>query len=378
MMYSLLLSATLALGAQEPERTWVPTPEPVEEAQPEDTPTLDPGLAAAMQVAQDLAADGDYEAARGVLHWALDQEPPDDLRIQLALRLADLPDLEERGRELGPTLRLVAWQGTLGTVMLGPVLYATEAMGWDERPYFATAMLGGGLGVGGALWLHNKHGLTSARSSTIMGVQQLALLDFAVAGYAIAEDDADVAVPAGLLLGTGVGTAIGTHWALKDPDPAAALAMQWGAWWGAGLGVAVMGYTYAFDTMYEDAIYPITLAANLGAVGGWALTRGLGATRQDVRMFNAGALVGGLGSYGFAWMTSNIVWYTEHGVVAFVTLSTVAGGAAGVALNRWMVTPPADRRLGRRKLASITPPTPPIVAHEGRALPGVLLTEVRF
>jgi hypothetical protein len=51
---------------------------------------------------------------------------------------------------------------------------------------------------------------------------------------------------------------------------------------------------------------------------------------------------------------------------------------AGVALNRWLVIPPADRRLGRRGLTRIAPPSPTMVPYEGRALPGLQLTEVRF
>ena len=376
MMLSLLLASALALTANAQERdleSVEPAPAPSEQTAP-----VPSAIETALTVADDLARQGDDDAAREVLGWVLDQDPGQEVRMRVALQLAKLPTQESLRRDHGPAVRLVAWQATLGAYLLGPNLMINEPLGYDERAYLATGLLGGGLGAGGALLMAKHYGIDSARSSTIMAGQQLMTFNGAVLGYALSQDSSTSLVPAGMLLGAGGGTALGTLWALQDPDPAGALALQWGTYWGVGLGFAVMGYTYAFDDLDEGSVYPLALAANLGALGGWTLARGLGASRQDVRMFNAGALVGGLGSYGFAWITSNIVWYTEHGVVAFVTGATIAGGVAGVALNRWMATAPADRRFGRRKLAALSLPTPTLVPYEGRALPGVTLTEVRF
>ncbi len=383
-MLSLLLASALTV-AQAQERDFVDvqaaeppapeaattTPDPIEVA---PNPTIETALI----LADDLSAEGDYDAARDVLRWVLDQQLASEDRRAVVLKLARLPDPEGAKRDVGPAVRLVGWQAAMGSYLLGPNLLINEPLGYDERAYLALAMAGGGLGAGSALLLAKHHGIDSATASTIIGIEQLGLLNGAVIGYAITGDNYSwSAIPAGMMLGAGAGAAAGTLWALQDPDPAASLGMQWGAYWGTGLGFAVMAYTYAFDELYEDSVYPLALAANLGALGGWTLTRGLGLSRQDIRMFNAGALVGGMGAYGFAWVTSNIVWYTEHGVVAFVTGATVAGGLAGYALNSWMLTPPADRRLGRLKLTAFTLPSPTLVPYEGRAIPG-LATEVRF
>lgn len=385
-MLSLLLASALSI-AQAQERDFVeagtaeapvpevPAPEPV--IAPADPVPANPTVETALILAADLRADGDHDAARDVLHWVLDQQLTADVRTAAALQLARLPAPEDSGHDVGPTVRLVAWQAAMGAYLLGPNLLINEPLGYAGDPYVALSMIGGGLGAGSALLLAKHHGVDSAAASTIIGVEQLGLLNGAVLGYALTGDSSLSRIPGGMMFGAGVGAGVGALWTLQDPDPAASLGMQWGAYWGTGLGFAVMAYTYAFDELHEDSIYPMALAANLGALGGWTLTRGLGLSRHDVRMFNAGALVGGLGAFGFAWITSNIVWYTEHGVAAFVTGATVAGGLTGVALNRWLITPPAERLFGRR-LASFSLPTPTLVPYDGRAIPGVLLTEVQF
>ncbi len=344
-------------------------------------PSPDAASAAAwypvLELSSDLRAAGDVDGARATLDWLLAQPEAAPLHPRATAVLDDLPWGRERTRA---AVRLALWQGALGLAVLGPTMAVNEWYGEADALYPLGALAGAGLGASTALLAARSPDFGPASATSIIAAQQILTFDGALVLASLGRDT-DESMPFGILAGAGAGTAVGWWLASRDPDPAVAAAVQSGAWWGLGLAVAGLAYTYAWDDDDSDPTTALLVAVNGGAVGGYALARYGGLSHAQVRMANIGALLGAASTYSFAYYTSEVIWYTPHQVAAIVALSGVAGGVAGALLaDRIDRDVPAGTALlsGRDGSLSATLPLPtPRPTPEGLAW-DVSLVDYRF
>ncbi|MBN1335202.1 MAG: hypothetical protein JXB39_04520 [Deltaproteobacteria bacterium] len=312
-----------------------------------------------LELSSDLEASGEVDGARATLDWLLDQPEAAPLHPRAAALRDALPWGQER---TGAAVRLALWQGALGTWVLGPNMAFHEWYGELDVLYPLGALAGAGLGVSTALLAARSPDFGPASAATIVAAQQILTFDGAMLLGNLGDYRGD-GVPLGILAGAGAGTAAGWWLASRSPDPALPVATRSGAWWGLGLALAGLSYTYAWDDDDFDPTLPLLAAVNGGAAGGYALARFAGLSQAQVRSANLGALLGAGSSFAFAWFTSDVIWYTEHQVAAIVAASGVAGGVAGALLaGRMDRDAPVGAALvhgqGRDLAAGLPLPTP--------------------
>jgi hypothetical protein len=228
-------------------------------------------------------------------------------------------------------VRLAVWQTALGGVVFGALPADPEWYGDNDALYPLGALLGAGLGASTAIVGARALDFRGPEATTVIAAQQLGLFNGGMLLSDLGDYDGET-LSFGLLVGAGAGTAAGWALASRHPDPAVPVAIQSGAWWGLGLALAGMSYTYAWEDWEFDPTTPLLLAVNGGALGGYALARFAHLSRSQIRAANIGALFAAGSTYYFAYFTSDVIWYTEDQVVAIVALSGVAGGVAGAIL----------------------------------------------
>lgn len=277
----------------------------------------------ALDVAQELRREGDRPAAQALSTWIAAQ-PDAGAFAAPAAALAERSS--PRAVDTWPKVRLIGFQAAAGAAVFsaGPALL--EVFDDAGGLYFATALVGGAAGTAGGIALARHDDFHPGRVHALVATQEL--VTFNLVSVAALSDDEHV-TGAALLGGAALGTGLGTAWALSDPDPVRTLGLHSGAFWGFGLTTCAMAYTYSFDRL-EDRV-PLVMAggADLGAGLGYALTSVLPVTAQQVRGVNAGGFIGAGAAYGFAAMTSRLIWYTPHSVAAIVGGAGLAGGVVG-------------------------------------------------
>ncbi len=380
-MLASLLPLTLAASLS------LAVPPASEEASLQAPAEVAPGSASApgeldgvLQAAWALQARGEPEAARDLLEWLLQQQQEPSARQRAVSMLAELPPSRE---EVLAAVRFAAWQGSLGAFLLGPNLAVAGALGPAEAPYFVSSLLGGGLGMGSALYLSSGLGVDEAGATIIAASQQLGGFNGAALGYTLAPDWPWVGLPAGITLGVAAGSVAGYLRASRGADRDLSLALQSGAFWGLGLGLSALTFTYGWERLQGGSLLPLVLACDIGAAGGWALARATGATREDLRLWNLGGALGAFSAYGFAWLTSRVIWYTPHGVAAFITVSGLAGAALAILLPRRLGRPrsvPVANALisGQRGELALSLPAPTALPSAGGVQLGMSLVDYRF
>ncbi|MCK6504102.1 hypothetical protein L6R53_11990 [Myxococcota bacterium] len=292
-------------------------------APPAPAPPASHDYALALDVAQELRREGDRPAAHALSTWIAAQPdaeafsaPATDLATRSAPRAVDT----------WPKVRLIGFQAAAGATVLGAGPALLELFDDAGGLYFATALVGGAAGTVGGIALARHDDFHTGRVHALVATQELVTFNLVAAG-ALAEDEH--VTGAALLGGAALGTGLGAAWALSDPDPVRTLGLHSGAFWGFGLTTCAMAYTYSFDRL-EDRV-PLVMAggADLGAGLGYALTSVLPVSAQQVRGVNAGGAIGAGAAYGFAAMTSRLIWYTPHSVAAIVGGAGLAGGVVG-------------------------------------------------
>lgn len=332
---TLILTLALLHGparAEEPADAHAPppieAPPPVVAPPPVDAPPAAPprDFGLTLDVAETLRREGERDAAHALADWVAVQ--PDagldaDRARELGLRAAP------RSGETWPKVRLIGLQAGFGATVFGAGPALLEL--FPERPglYFGTALLGGAAGTTGAILLARREDFQVGQVHALIASQELVTFNL-MALAAQAEDERTTG--AALIGGAAIGTGLGLAWALNDPDPARALGLQSGAFWGTGLAAVGLGYTYSFDRLDERVPLALAGGADLGAGLGYALTALLPVTPHHVQMINAGGVIGAGAALGFTSMTANLIWYTPHSVAAAIGGAGLAGGALGAVL----------------------------------------------
>ena len=383
-MFPLLL--TLLAMADEPDAPVEVAPvAPTIEAVPIEAtlaPTASPDiLAESLQMAARLQAAEAHEEARALLRWVIAQDPPKDTRAAAREQLATLPP--ERGGT-APTVLLGGWQMLAGAWLVGPnnIWIAESAERVPPGPgwVFAGGLAGGAAGLGGTLWYTKHYGMTTGKANNIFAGEMLGA--FNGLGLTLLVDDGGDWIPAGLLLGTVGGGAVGYYAASKQPEAGVAAATTSGAFWGAGTGLLLLSPWYFEGESVHDVL-PIVLAADLGALAGNGLARVLKLKRNDVALGNLFGIAGGLTMGGFAVATQNFIIWTPGAVASAVEISAIAGGAAGIVISRKLEAKapnieggallhgtPGDLRLGI--------PLPSVLPENGGYHTTVSLVDYRF
>lgn len=288
-----------------------------------------------LDLAEQLARDGDPQAASALAHWVQAQPatPADQDRAQqLSLQH------QHRRDTTSAKVRLVIHEAAFGAFVggAGPALVDDDDNG---ALYFTSALLGAAGGTVGAIALSRREDFGPAQVHALVAPQQLLTFTGAALGATSGETEP---VGLGIMAGAAAGTGFGLLWALNDPDPSVALATHSGAFWGLGLTVVGISYGYGWDGIDADD-RPLALAggADLGAVLGFGLASALPVTEDQLRMANVGGLVGAGGAFLFTQSSNRIIWYTPHSVAAIVGGAGLVGGAVGVVVASQLERAPA-------------------------------------
>jgi len=359
MTYNLLLQGLLlhVALAQEPAPVLdtapavAPTPAPVPDAPPPvaapppvpvSTAPVEPSWMVVLEAAESLQKDGKTASARATVDWLLTQPVPPDVHERALTFQSTLPEASQ----VRPLLRLAVWQSALGAYVMGPNLQIDDFFGYEDTPYLIGALVGIGTGAGTAYLMKSAQGLSTEKVTTVMAAEQLGFANGLMLGDLTDGEDEDWGVPTGTFIGTLGGAGAGMALARRNPDPTVATAVLSGAWWGAALSIGAMTYTYYWERDLDNEVWyyaPAILGADLGALAGAEIARATGVSRQQLRMMNLGGAGAAFTAYGFAYLTHDVIWYTDRGVVAVIALSGVAGGALGIVLAGEMSHPPRDR-----------------------------------
>ncbi|MFH1469020.1 MAG: hypothetical protein ABIO70_31830 [Pseudomonadota bacterium] len=336
------------------------------------------GLSRVLDLAGDLAAEGQDASARATLDWVLDQQPDAATRARAEQMQASLA--EERG-SAAPVFLLTMWQAGAGSYLLGPHL---AYLFWDPArsatPYFVGAAAGAVVGGGSALYLGLGPGLDGPQALTIFSGEVLGGANGYLVG-AMIDDESPRARAIGVLAGTGLGAAAGVYGSTLHPSRAEALALPSGAAWGTGLSFAVVGLVEPDEPI--EAEWPFLVGMDAGAAGAVLLTRALDLSPAQIALFDLGGVVGAA-SMGLVLLLAEEADadLEARPVIALVTLSALGTGALGAALGARLedADPVVSHALlsGEREDLHVAIPVPHLRPVERETGLGLTLVDCRF